>query len=229
MAEHLADRRVLVGQLQNPIVVGIEPQTQGTEHQDLPLLHARATGLGADFALAVRSLRENFGENGEDLLAQLWGNVDVLQSRENTWNVISGAEVKRNGRNVLLAELQLWIDDLTQGASNAEGLASCPSCPLLADIHPNHILPRHQSPIAAPPPRQMPVQRRNPMARFLIASTVSMSCLSDRANRSSFPTTRGGAGFAPAQLLQPLLKQRRGPRGREYGSPEPSDGEGSRV
>jgi hypothetical protein len=58
--------------------------------------------------------------DGEDLLAQLRRNVDMLQSRKNTQNVVAGSEVELNGRDVLLAELQLGIDDLTHGASNDE-------------------------------------------------------------------------------------------------------------
>jgi hypothetical protein len=71
MAEHSADGGVLVGQLQNPIVVGIEPHAQATEHQDLPLRHARPARLGADLAFAIVPLGKHFGEDGEDLLAQL--------------------------------------------------------------------------------------------------------------------------------------------------------------
>jgi hypothetical protein len=77
-------------------------------------------GLGTDFTLAVLSLRENLGEDGDDLLAELRRNVDVLQSRENTRNVVTGSDVELNGRDVLLAELQLGIDDLTHGTSNDE-------------------------------------------------------------------------------------------------------------
>ena len=118
VAEHLADRRVLVGQLQNAIIVGIQPQAQRTEHQDLPLLHAGPAGVGA--GLAIRPLGEHFGEDGEDLLAQFRHGVDVLQPTQNARYVISRLGIELDGRDVLLAELQLWIDDLTHGVSNDE-------------------------------------------------------------------------------------------------------------
>ena len=56
----------------------------------------------------------------EDLLAQLQCGVNVLQSTQNARNVITGLGIELNGRDVLLAEFQLGIDDLTHGVSNDE-------------------------------------------------------------------------------------------------------------
>jgi hypothetical protein len=78
--EHLADGGVLVGQLVNAVVVGIQPQAQHTQHQDLPLLHPGSplVGIGLARDPFAHPLGEHLRENGEHPLAQLTGGVEVL-------------------------------------------------------------------------------------------------------------------------------------------------------
>jgi hypothetical protein len=44
----------------------------------------------------------------------------LLQAPQDLCDVIAGLRIQPNGRDVLLAELQLGIDDLTHGGSNDE-------------------------------------------------------------------------------------------------------------
>ncbi len=67
VAEHLADGVVLVGQLMDAVVVGVEPQAQRPQDQDLPLLHPGAPGIRA--RLAFHALRDHLFEDGEHRLA----------------------------------------------------------------------------------------------------------------------------------------------------------------
>ena len=76
MPKHLANGLVLVGQLVQPVVVGVEPQTQHAQHQDLPLLHAGAPRVRIGFAVAPH--RDDFLEDGKYPRPQLRGGVDVL-------------------------------------------------------------------------------------------------------------------------------------------------------
>ena len=118
MPKHLAKGLVLVGQLVQPVVVGIEPQAQHAQHQDLPLLHAWAPG--ARIGLAIASHRDDFFEDGEHPRPQVRGGVNVLQSAQQLRNVVAGLGVEHDGGDVLLAELQLRVDDLAHGVSNDE-------------------------------------------------------------------------------------------------------------
>ena len=112
--QHLANRRMLIGQFLDAVVVRIQPLTQGAQDQNLPLLHTRAAGvrvnlfLGAVFPLPCRS---DFGEDREDPLADLRGHVDVLQATQDLRDVVAGFRVQLDGGDILLAELQLRIDD----------------------------------------------------------------------------------------------------------------------
>jgi hypothetical protein len=115
VAEHLAHGAVLVGQLGEAIVVGVQPQAQGAEHQDLPLRHAGAPALGAYDARAVGAHRQDLGEDGEDLLAQYRRGVDVLQPAQQARDVIARARINGDRADVLFTALQLRLDDLAHG------------------------------------------------------------------------------------------------------------------
>ena len=118
VAQHLADALVRVGQLMDAVVVGVEPQTQGPQHQDLPLLHAGAPGAGV--GLAVDPGGDHLLEDGEHPRAQLRVGVDVLQPPQQLRDVVARLGVELNGADVHLAELQLGVDDLAHGISNDE-------------------------------------------------------------------------------------------------------------
>ena len=113
VAEHLAQRAVLVGQLMDAVVVGVEPLAQHPQDQDLPLLHPGAPGIRG--RLAFHALRDHLFEDGEYRLAQRRGGVDVLQPAQDLRDIVAGFGVQMNGGDILFAELQLWIDDLAHG------------------------------------------------------------------------------------------------------------------
>ena len=113
VAEHLADRGMLVGQLLNPIIVGIQAEPQHAQDQDLPLLHAGTALVGIHRALPIGAARQDLGENRKHLFAHLGGAVDVLQAPQQPWDVVARAQVKLDPRDVLLAKLQLRVDNLS--------------------------------------------------------------------------------------------------------------------
>ncbi|NEX19682.1 hypothetical protein G3480_05025 [Thiorhodococcus mannitoliphagus] len=89
LTEHLVHRAVLVDQLRDAVVIGIQPQTQHPEHQDLPLRHPGTSGLGAHRTRAVGALGQHFGEDGEDTRAHRRVGVDELQPAQQPWDVIA--------------------------------------------------------------------------------------------------------------------------------------------
>jgi hypothetical protein len=92
MAQHLANGLVLVGQLMHTIIVGVESQAQHAQHQDLPLLHARAPGVR--IGLAIHPHRDDFLQDGEHSRAHLRGGVDVLESAQQLRDVVPGLGVE---------------------------------------------------------------------------------------------------------------------------------------
>ena len=115
VTEHLAQRGVLVGQLVNAVVVGVEPEPQHAEHEDAPLLHARAAQAGIGLALASDPIRYDFPEDGEDSLAQRGLGVDVLQSAQDLRNVVTRFRVQLDGANVGGIERHLGVDHVAHG------------------------------------------------------------------------------------------------------------------
>jgi len=109
---------VLVGQLVQPAVIGVEPRPQHAQRQDLPLLHAGAPRVR--IGLAVAPHRDDLFEDGEHPRPQVRDGVNVLQSAQQLRNVIAGLRVEHDGGDVLLAELQLRVDQLAHEISNDE-------------------------------------------------------------------------------------------------------------
>jgi len=124
VAEHLAQCAVLVGQLVNPVDVGVQSQTQGAEHQDLPLLHAGAARARVRRTIfAIDGARgDDLGEDREHTLTQLAADVDVLQTAQDLGNVVTRFGIKLDGGNILFTELHLRVDDSTHRISNDEDL-----------------------------------------------------------------------------------------------------------
>jgi hypothetical protein len=115
--EPLPQGLVLIGQFVDAVIVGVEAQPQHPEHEDRPLRHAGPPGVRADLALPLGSFGERLFEAGEDALAHVGIEVEVLQSTQNPWDVVAGFGVEDAGRNVDLAERQLGFDDFAQGIS----------------------------------------------------------------------------------------------------------------
>ena len=92
MAQHLANREVVVGQLLDAVIIGVEPQAQYPQHQDLPLGHAGATGSHAH-RLARRIHRDDLAQNRKDFFPNLGLHIDVLQATQQARNVVARAGV----------------------------------------------------------------------------------------------------------------------------------------
>ena len=118
MTEHLAYGLVLIGQFMDPVIIDVEPQAQRAQHQDLPLLHAGTPGVR--IGLAMDALGDDLRQNGEHPLAHLRRGVDVLQAPQQLRDIVPRFGVESDGGDVLLAELQLGVDDLAHGVSNDE-------------------------------------------------------------------------------------------------------------
>jgi len=66
MPEHLPDRVVMVGQLMDAVVIGVETQTQHAKHQNLPLLHPGTTKTVVRFAMPVFIAQARAASRGHD-------------------------------------------------------------------------------------------------------------------------------------------------------------------
>ncbi len=112
MAKHLADGRMLVGQFLDPIVISIQPQTQGAEYQDAPLGHARSAGVRADRAGVIDPFGQNLRKDGEHPLAHRRLAINELQAAQEARDIVTRLAVEFDGGDVLFAELELGVDDL---------------------------------------------------------------------------------------------------------------------
>ena len=90
---------MLVGQFLDAVIIGVEPQAQHPQHQDLPLRHAGATGVDAD-GLARRVQGDDLAEHREHRLADLGLRINVLQATQQARNVVARAGVQLHGGNV---------------------------------------------------------------------------------------------------------------------------------
>jgi len=113
VAEHLAQGAVLVGQLLDPVVVGIEPQSQHAQHQDGPLRHPGTTGIGVGFA--AFAFRQDLFEDGEDPLTHHRGGVEVLQAPQQLRDIVAGFRVKADSTDGLFPQPHLRLDYFAHG------------------------------------------------------------------------------------------------------------------
>src|SRR5512137_319111 len=128
MAQHLTDAPVLVGQVVDAVVIGIQAQPQHAQHQDVPLRHARPAGVRAGLARPVRLVGEDLFEDGEHALAQLWRGVEMLQTPQQLVDVVTGFRVKDEVGDVGQSKLGLWVVNDAHGwNSRDEDFAVC--CP----------------------------------------------------------------------------------------------------
>ena len=83
MTGHLPKGVVMVGQFMNAVVIGVEPQAQDSENQNLPLLHPGSPKLRVRF-LKPLLLSEAFACPGrDDLLQNLEYGRTYFRSRVN--------------------------------------------------------------------------------------------------------------------------------------------------
>lgn len=125
--QHLAQGGVLVGQLVEAVVIGVEAQTQHPEHEDRPLRHAGPPRVRAGLALRPHPFGAHLFEDGEDALAQFGVEVEVLQPAQDLRDIVAGLGVEDDGGDVGLAERQLGIDDLAHGIRGAKIFKGRPS------------------------------------------------------------------------------------------------------
>jgi hypothetical protein len=104
--EHLAQEQIIVGQVFHPVPVGVQPQADHAEHQDLPQVHAGASGR-----LFVR--HEASFQQGEDGCFVGGMSPDPPQARQEGRQFV--AAVKREQDLLDGSELQvrLRVESLT--------------------------------------------------------------------------------------------------------------------
>lgn len=112
VAQHLTQGGVLVRQLLDTVVVGVQTEPQNPENQNPPLLHSRAARVRIGFALAVHTLRPDIPQDREDTLTQLGLGIDVLQPAKKLGNVVARFGVQIDRADVDAVQKHLWIDDL---------------------------------------------------------------------------------------------------------------------
>ena len=95
VAQHLAQRVMMIRQFVDPIKVRIQSKPQYAKDQDAPLLHPRATAAGIRFAFTLNTIRKNFSQYGEDPIAKPRLGVNVLQSPQKLRNVVTRLTFRR--------------------------------------------------------------------------------------------------------------------------------------
>lgn len=110
VAEHQPKGGVLVGQLLDAVVVGVQPQPQHPEHEDAPLCHAGAPGGRAGLAFRADPLGEHFPQDGKHALAQFGVGVEVLQPPQQLRDVVAGLGVQPDVGDGDLAEFHLRVE-----------------------------------------------------------------------------------------------------------------------
>ena len=114
-AEKLADERVVVGEVLQAIVVGIEAEPHDAEHEDLPEVEAGAAGdlfAGEDFGF----------EQGEDLRLQRRLRPDPLQAREDRRQFVAALAREDDLFNRHEAEFGLGGEALAHGKGECRGV-----------------------------------------------------------------------------------------------------------
>ena len=119
VAQHLADALVLVGQVVEAVVVGVQAQPQHAQHQDVPLRHARPAGVRAGLARPVRLAGKDFCEDGKHALAQIRRGVEVLQTPQQLVDVVAGFRVEDEVGDAGQSKLALRVADDAHGGDFA--------------------------------------------------------------------------------------------------------------
>ena len=107
-AQHLAHERVIVGDVFQSIPVGVQAQAHDAQHEDLPQVHARATGgffAGEDFGF----------QQGKDLRLERWVHPNPLQASQHGRQFVPALERQTNlfdGRDL---EIGLGLEMMAHG------------------------------------------------------------------------------------------------------------------
>ena len=120
VAQHLAQRAVLIGQFLNAVVVRIQAKAQHTEHENAPLLHSGASHAHIDLAFACCTVRKNFPQYGEDSPTQRRIGIDVLQPPQDLRDIVTRLRVQVDRADVRAVEQHLGVDYVAHGFSRNE-------------------------------------------------------------------------------------------------------------
>jgi hypothetical protein len=113
--EHLAHERVVVGDVFQPIPVRVQPQPHDAQHEDLPPIHARASG-----ALLAS---EDFGfQQGENLRLERRVHPDPLQTGEDRRQLVAAFEGQTNLLDGRGLEFGLRLEVMAHGGDETRML-----------------------------------------------------------------------------------------------------------
>jgi hypothetical protein len=115
VTEYLSQGAVLVGQLLDTIVVGIEPQPQYAQHRDGPMRHTGATRIGIGFGVYAFAFRQVLFEDAEDPFTHLRSYEEVLEAPQQLRDIVAGFGVKADGTDGLFPQLHLRLDHFAHG------------------------------------------------------------------------------------------------------------------
>jgi hypothetical protein len=107
-AEHLADEQVVVGQVGHAIPVGVQAQAHNAQHQDLPQVHAGASG--------GLFTRQNFAfEQGENPGLERGMNPKPLQTGKDGRQFVAAPEWQANLFDGCDLEIGLGLERMAHG------------------------------------------------------------------------------------------------------------------
>ena len=113
MAQELAHRSMLIHKLMDTVKVTTKTLFEDTHHQDPPQLHPRTPHV------AIGARQNVLLQQREELLAGLLMRIQMLETKENGWNVIAGFMIQLDVLDPCLTECELRFPCLSHW---------CPSC-----------------------------------------------------------------------------------------------------
>jgi hypothetical protein len=91
VTEHFPKGLMFVGQFLDSIIIGVEPQAEHPQHQNLPLGHTGAAGIrvGLDGLSLDLTLGQHLCQYGKYRLSQLRRDEYMLQAAQNLWDIVA--------------------------------------------------------------------------------------------------------------------------------------------
>ena len=103
MAQELADRSMLIHKLMDTVKVTTQTLFEDTHHQDPPQLHPRTSHV------AIGARQNVLLQQREELLAGLLVRIQMLETKENRWNVIARFVIQLDVLDPCLTECALRL------------------------------------------------------------------------------------------------------------------------
>jgi len=103
MTQHLPERPMLVGQLQKALIIAVDAKTECAQYQHTPEIHARTA------VTAINVLLNRLFKSLEDSLLQFRSDVDILEGTEQPGDVIAGALIEADRRDIDCTQLFLRL------------------------------------------------------------------------------------------------------------------------